>query len=84
MSMRRFKQEEAWVELEQRYGCSLGSQQPDGSTDWLTPEGKLFSFPDAEEPDGCYPDFMLDHIIKRHGLERLNKPMLKTVNKEKY
>lgn len=35
---------------------------------WRSAKGRKFQVPPPEEPDGKYPDWMLDHIILVHLL----------------
>jgi hypothetical protein len=69
MAMRRFSREEFWLELERR-GCHRVSDEDDLGSFWLGPDGRHFQVP-AADADGRYPDWMLDDLIRQHGLPRV-------------
>jgi hypothetical protein len=69
MAMRRFSREEFWLELERR-GCHRVSEADDLGSYWLGPDGRHFQVP-APDADGRYPDWMLDDLIRQHGLPRV-------------
>jgi hypothetical protein len=68
MAMRRFRRQEFWRELEIR-GCHRVSEEADLGSFWLAPDGRHFQVP-PPDADDCYPDFMLDDLIRQHGLPR--------------
>ena len=68
MAMRRFRREEFWRELENR-GCHRVSEEADLGSFWLAPDGRYFQVP-PPDPDDYYPDFLLDDLIRQHGLPR--------------
>jgi hypothetical protein len=69
MAMRRFSREEFRLELERR-GCHRVSEEDDLGSFWLGPDGRHFQVP-APDADGRYPDWMLDDLIRQHGLPRV-------------
>jgi hypothetical protein len=64
--MRRFSRQEFWLELERR-GCHRVSEEIDLGSFWLGPSGKHFQVP-PPDADDCYADFILDDLIRQHGL----------------
>jgi hypothetical protein len=75
--MRLMSPEEFEAELSQRDCNKLGRTKL-GYTVWETEDGNPFSVPPPEEagPNGqlCYPDWMLDDLIKEVGLSFSKRP----------
>ena len=69
--MRLYSREDFWHELERR-GCWRVSEE-DGLTGtyWLGPDGRHFQIPAGD----VFPEFMLDDVIRQHGLPASPKPL---------
>jgi hypothetical protein len=72
MAMRRFSREEFWRELERR-GCHRVTEEDDLGSFWLAPDGRHFQGP-PPDADDRYPDWMLDDLIRQHGLPQAVRP----------
>lgn len=69
MAMRIYSRDEFWQELERR-DCKRMTDEDDLlGTFWLAPDGRHFQVP----PGSTYPDFMLDDLIRQHGLPQAPK-----------
>jgi hypothetical protein len=66
MAMRRFSRTDFWLELEKR-GCKRVTEEDDFGSFWLGPNGRHFQVP-KPDADDSYPDWMLDDLIRQHGL----------------
>ncbi len=67
MAMRQFTREQLFDEL-QRRGCSHFQNDPNLGSFWKAPDGRYFQVPLPDGPNGTYPDYILDDLIKCHGL----------------